>query len=45
MDDDPDFQRDVLEQKVKAIVRDEVKKLLGIKRSNFLGPKIQIEIR
>jgi hypothetical protein len=24
MDDDPDFQRDVLEQKIKAIVRDEV---------------------
>lgn len=24
MDDDPDFQRDVLEQKIKAIIRDEV---------------------
>ena len=25
MDDDPDFQRDVLEQKIKAIVREEVR--------------------
>jgi hypothetical protein len=31
MDDDPEFQRDVLEQKIKAIIRDEViNKLFGI---------------
>ncbi len=29
MDDDPEFQRDVLEQKIKAIVREEVKQTGG----------------
>ena len=46
MDDDPDFQRDVLEQKIKAIVRDEVSieifKSLIIKQENsmFFGTNL-----